>query len=167
MIQSVDRAARIMKALSAGSRGLGVSELAVSLGLAKTTVHGLLRTLQEHGLVEQNAESGKYQLGPALLELSSGYLDLSELRARSFAWAELLALRTGEAVRVGVLHDNAILGRARIAAPNSDRRDLVTGAAGPREQLVAPEPGERIVSFVIEVARSVSRDLAATRWPPR
>jgi DNA-binding IclR family transcriptional regulator len=57
MIQSVDRAVRILKALAAGPGRLGVSELSARLGLAKGTVHGLLRTLQAHGLVEQHASS--------------------------------------------------------------------------------------------------------------
>ncbi|MDX6514916.1 MAG: hypothetical protein QOH73_582, partial [Gaiellaceae bacterium] len=64
MIQSVDRAARILEALAGGPGRLGVSELSARLGLAKGTVHGLLRTLHDHGLVEQNADSDKYQLGP-------------------------------------------------------------------------------------------------------
>jgi len=54
MIQSVERAANILKALGGGSRRLGVSELSDQLGLAKGTVHGLLRTLEAHGLVEQD-----------------------------------------------------------------------------------------------------------------
>ena len=70
MIQSVDRAIRILKALAAGPGRLGVSELSERLGLAKGTVHGLLRTLQAHGLVEQHPDSDKYQLGPQLLQLS-------------------------------------------------------------------------------------------------
>jgi DNA-binding IclR family transcriptional regulator len=109
MIQSVDRAARILKALAGGPGRLGVSELSARLGLAKGTVHGLLRTLQDHGLVEQHADSDKYQLGPELLKLSNRYLDLSELRARSLAWSELLAERAQEAVRVAVLHENGVL----------------------------------------------------------
>ena len=44
-IQSVDRAAAILKALAGGSGRLGVSELAGKLGLARPTVHGLLQTL--------------------------------------------------------------------------------------------------------------------------
>src|SRR6201984_21218 len=104
MIQSVDRAVRILKARAGGPGRLGVSELSDRLGLAKGTVHGLLRTLQAHGLVEQHPDSDKYQLGPQLLQLSNRYLDLSELRSRSLAWAELLATRDGEAARVGVPH---------------------------------------------------------------
>jgi len=45
-IQSIERAAAILRALAGGSRRLGVSELSDRLGLAKGTVHGLLRTLQ-------------------------------------------------------------------------------------------------------------------------
>src|SRR2546428_363064 len=137
MIQSVDRAARILKALAGGPGRLGVSELSARLGLAKGTVHGLLRTLQDHGLVEQHADSDKYQLGPELLKLSNRYLDLSELRARSLAWSELLAERAQEAVRV----------------------------AGPHERVLRRGREQVVSAAVIEAARAISRDLGAPRWP--
>jgi DNA-binding IclR family transcriptional regulator len=108
-IQSVDRAAFILQALASGPRRLGVSELADRLGLPRPTVHGLLRTLQDHGFVEQHRESGKYQLGAGLLQLGTSYLDLNELRARSIFAAERLAERAGAAVRVGVLHGPTVL----------------------------------------------------------
>src|SRR5207237_5571437 len=104
MIQSVDRAVRILKALAGGPGRLGVSELSARLGLAKGTVHGLLRTLQDHGLVVKHPDSDKYQIGPRILQLSNRYLDLSDLRGRSLAWSEALATRADEAVRVGVFH---------------------------------------------------------------
>ncbi|MDX6657121.1 MAG: hypothetical protein QOH62_1914, partial [Solirubrobacteraceae bacterium] len=62
-IQSIDRAARILRALASGPRRLGVTELATRLELAPPTVHGLLQTLQANGFVEQDRDSGKYQLG--------------------------------------------------------------------------------------------------------
>jgi len=131
MIQSVDRAARILRALAAGSGRLGVSELSERLGLAKGTVHGLLRTLHDHGLVEQDADSDKYQLGPQLLQLSNRYLDLNELRARSLAWAELLATRAGEAVRVGVPHGNGVLVVHHVFRPDASLQILEVGAVLP------------------------------------
>ena len=85
-IQSIERAAAILRALAGGSRRLGVSELSDRLGLAKGTVHGLLRALQEEGFVEQDADSGKYQLGGSLLRLGNIYLDVNELRGRALAW---------------------------------------------------------------------------------
>jgi DNA-binding IclR family transcriptional regulator len=131
MIQSVDRAARILRALAAGPGRLGVSELAERLGLAKTTVHGLLRTLHDHGLVEQDPDSDKYQLGPQLLRLSNRYLDLNELRARSLAWSELLSTRAGEAVRVGVPYGDGVLVVHHVFRPDTSLQILEVGAVLP------------------------------------
>ena len=61
-IQSIERAAAILRLLSGRSRRLGVVEIAGELDLAKATAHGILRTLTHVGFVEQDPESGKYQL---------------------------------------------------------------------------------------------------------
>jgi DNA-binding IclR family transcriptional regulator len=145
VIQSVDRAIRILKALSAGPGRLGVSELSDRLGLAKGTVHGLLRTLQDHGLVEQHADSDKYQLGPQLLQLSTRYLDLSELRSRSLAWSELLASRAQEAVRVGVAHGDGVLVVHHVFRPDATLQILEVGSVLP---LHATALGKAVLAFV-------------------
>jgi DNA-binding IclR family transcriptional regulator len=148
MIQSVDRSIRILKALAAGPGRLGVSELSERLGLAKGTVHGLLRTLQEHGLVEQHPDSDKYQLGPQLLQLSNRYLDLSELRSRALAWSELLAARAEEAVRVGVPHDGGVLVVHHVFRPDSTLQILEVGAVLP---LHATALGKAVVAYLDEI----------------
>src|SRR4249920_3903144 len=102
MIQSVDRAIRILTALQ-GARRMTLSELAGRLELPPSTVHGIIRTLVGHGMVVQEHGSGRYQLGPAVLRLGNVYLDTLELRSRAIPWAEDLARRTGLAVRTGVL----------------------------------------------------------------
>lgn len=102
MIQSVDRAIRVLTALQ-GSRRMSLSELATRLELAPSTTHGIVRTLVEHGMVVQERGSSRYQLGPAVLRLGNVYLDTLELRSKSIPWAEDLARRTGLAVRTGVL----------------------------------------------------------------
>jgi DNA-binding IclR family transcriptional regulator len=130
-IQSIERAAAILQALGSGPRRLGVSELSERLGLAKGTVHGLLKALQQERFVEQEAESGKYQLGAALLQLGNIYLDDNELRGRSLAWADNLALRTGEAVRVGSLHDNGVLIIHHVFRPDNTLQILEVGAQLP------------------------------------
>jgi DNA-binding IclR family transcriptional regulator len=176
-IQSVDRAVGILKALSSGSRKLGVSELADQLGLAKGTAHGLLRTLQQHGLVEQDAETAKYQLGPALLELSTGYLDLNELRSRALAWSELLATRSGETVRVAVPHDDSVLVVHHVLRPDSSLQAPEVGAVlalhgsalgkavlahlpeAERERLVGGELA-KLTAQTITTARVLEREIA-------
>jgi DNA-binding IclR family transcriptional regulator len=102
VIQSVDRAIRILLALQ-GARRLSLTDLATQLGLPNSTVHGLVQTLAARGMVEQEAGSLRYMLGPAVLRLSSVYLDSLEFRSRTLKWSEELARRTGLAVRAGVL----------------------------------------------------------------
>jgi DNA-binding IclR family transcriptional regulator len=102
VIQSVDRAIRVLTALQ-GTRRMSLSELAARLDLAPSTTHGIVRSLVEHGMVVQERGSNRYQLGPAVLRLGNVYLDTLELRSRAIPWAEELARRTGLAVRTGVL----------------------------------------------------------------
>jgi DNA-binding IclR family transcriptional regulator len=102
VIQSVDRAVRILLALQ-GARTMSLGEIATSLALPPSTVHGIVRTLVAHGMVAQESATGRYRLGPATLRLGNVYLDTLELRTRVAPWAEDLARRTGCAVRTGVL----------------------------------------------------------------
>ncbi|MDX3455885.1 IclR family transcriptional regulator [Streptomyces sp. ME02-8801-2C] len=102
-VQSVQRAARILRELAIAGPRLGVTELADRIGVSKPTAHALLRTLEAEGLVRQEKETSKYLLGSALLRLGNSYLETQELRSRSVAWADTLAERTGEAVWVAVL----------------------------------------------------------------
>ena len=94
VIQSVDRAIRVLTALQ-GARRMSLSEIATRLELAPSTTHGIVRTLVDHGMVVQDRGTGRYQLGPAVLRLGNVYLDTLELRSKSIPWAEDLARRTG------------------------------------------------------------------------
>ena len=102
MIQSVDRALRILTVLQ-GDHRMSLGEIAQRLGLPPSTVHGIIRTLLAHRMVAQEPDSGRYRLGPAVLTLGNVYLDTLELRSRVIPWAEDLARRTGLAVRTGVM----------------------------------------------------------------
>src|ERR1700684_3514368 len=130
-IQSIERAAAILRLLSGRSRRLGVAELAGELRLPKGTVYGILRTLQAVGFVEQDRESGKYQLGPALLHMGSSYLDGNELRTRALNWADGLATRSGESVRIGTLHENQVLIVHHVFRPDDTRQALEVGSLLP------------------------------------
>ena len=130
-IQSVERAAAILRLLSGRTRRLGVVDLAGELELPKGTVHGLLRTLQKVGFVEQDADSGKYQLGAALLHMGSSYLDGNELRTRALNWSDSLAARTQEAVRIGTLHDSQVLIVHHVFRPDDSLQTLDVGSLLP------------------------------------
>src|ERR1039458_1829526 len=130
-IQSIESAAAILRLLSGRTRRLGVVDIAGELGLPKGTVHGLLRTLQVVGFVEQDAESGKYQLGAALLHMGSSYLDGNELRTRALNWSDSLASRTQEAVRIGTLHELQVLVVHHVFRPDNSLQSLDVGSLLP------------------------------------
>src|ERR1700760_2370720 len=131
MIQSVQRAAQILAVLGSGTPRLGVTEIADRVGLAKPTVHGLLRTLEAHELVAQDPDTGKYSLGPGVLQLGNAYLDGSDLRARSLRWAESLAERAGEAVGVATLSGTRVIVLHHVFRPDDTVQILEAGATIP------------------------------------
>jgi DNA-binding IclR family transcriptional regulator len=130
-IQSIERAAAILRLLSGRSRELGVVDLAEELGLPKGTVHGILRTLQHVGFVEQEQPTGKYRLGPALLHMGSTYLDGNELRTRALNWSDSLASRTQEEVRLGTLHERRVLVVHHVFRPDDSLQTLDVGTLLP------------------------------------
>jgi DNA-binding IclR family transcriptional regulator len=131
MVQAVQRAVQILRELASTGPRLGVTELADRLGVAKPTVHALLRTLEADGLVVQDQESSKYQLGPGLVLLGNAYLDTQELRTRSLTWADQLATRAGEAVWVAVLTGDHVLVVHHAFRPEGAVQILEVGASIP------------------------------------
>src|SRR5262245_52979088 len=130
-VQSVSRAIDILRALAGSARGLGVTEVAERIGVAKPTAHALLRTLEADHLVDQDRATGKYRLGPALLEFGNAYLETHELRSRSIVWADSLATRANEAVWVGVLSGDHVLVVHHAFRPEGAVQILDVGAVIP------------------------------------
>jgi DNA-binding IclR family transcriptional regulator len=109
VIQAIDRAAKVLSSLQ-GARHLGISELAALLELPPSTVHGIVKSLQLHGLVAKEPHGNRYMLGPALLKLSNVYLDTLDVRARAMRWTSELSRRTGLSTRLGAeLFDEVII----------------------------------------------------------
>jgi DNA-binding IclR family transcriptional regulator len=130
MIQAIDRAARVLQSLQ-GARRLGITELGVMLELPPSTVHGIVKSLQAHGLVTKERGGNRYMLGPALLKLSSVYLDTLDVRARGTRWTKELSSRTGCVVRLGVdLFDEVII-ILHEPRPDGTQQMMETGIAIP------------------------------------
>ncbi|MEU6217645.1 IclR family transcriptional regulator [Streptomyces sp. NPDC047022] len=145
MVQAVQRAVQILRELASTGPRLGVTELADRLGVAKPTVHALLRTLEAEGLVVQDRDSSKYQLGPDLVQLGNAYLDTQELRTRSLTWSDQLANRANEAVWVAVLTGDHIMVVHHAFRPEGAVQILEVGAVVPWSTCAL---GKAIVAFL-------------------
>jgi DNA-binding IclR family transcriptional regulator len=130
VIQAIDRAARVLAALQ-GSRHLGITELGALLELPPSTVHGIVKSLQEHGLVTKEPHGQRYMLGPTLLQLSNVYLDTLDVRARAMRWTGDLSERTGLAVRLGVEFFDQVIVIHHEPRPDGSRQMPETGVTIP------------------------------------
>lgn len=69
-LQLIGRAADVMRALQHAPDGLSLSELALAVGLAKSTVHRLVGALQDEDFVKTGRD-GKWRLGRGLAQLGA------------------------------------------------------------------------------------------------
>lgn len=101
-VQSVARAAEVLKVLSQGGWGMGVSEIAQTAGLGKSTTHRLLSSLIEAEFVRMEPKSHRYTLGSGLLQLTTTWF--SEMKVRTVALPHLRTLRntTKETVSLNI-----------------------------------------------------------------
>jgi IclR family KDG regulon transcriptional repressor len=101
-IQSVDRALSILESFTLDHQERGVTEISKSLSLNKSTVYGLLATLERRNYVEKNAENGKYRLGLKLLDLGTIKRESLELVIVATPFLQDLVDRFQETVHLAI-----------------------------------------------------------------
>src|SRR3954465_11771409 len=69
--QTLDRGLRILEPLAAAGSAQSVMDIAQAVGLHRSIAYRLLRTLEDHQLVERDA-GGRYGLGLGLAALARG-----------------------------------------------------------------------------------------------
>jgi len=88
-VPAVVSAAKILRELRRiGGGGATQSELVRATGLSKSTMHNLLSTLEEEGLVSRDSRTREYRLGPTLITLgaaASGQTRLIEIATERLA----------------------------------------------------------------------------------
>ena len=109
LINSVDRALKILDLFSERDTELKLTEIGQQLNLHKSTVHGLLRTLSHHGYISQNPENGKYRLGMKLVERSNIALQAMDIRRVANPYLREIAHELGDTTHLVILEgDEAV-----------------------------------------------------------
>lgn len=109
VLSSVHNAIRILQEFSLKQKEMGISELSKKLGLAKSTVFRLVKTLKENNLVEQNEESQKYRLGIAAFELGFTVYHSMNIRVTAHPILKDLMKSTRKVVRLGVYDRGGVI----------------------------------------------------------
>ncbi|AZV45236.1 IclR family transcriptional regulator [Peribacillus asahii] len=71
LIQSIERAADVLELFMVSNPELSIKEISQKLNLSKSTVHGIIKTLEHRGYLQQNPDDLKYKLGIKLFELGN------------------------------------------------------------------------------------------------
>ncbi len=101
-VQSLSRALSLLNALAAQDGGLPLSEVARTVGLAISTAHRLLSTLQQEGFVRFDEERGVWIVGVQAFIVGSAFLRSRELTAVARPVMRRLMERSGETVNLAV-----------------------------------------------------------------
>ena len=86
-VPSVHRAVAVLGALVEAQRPLSLSELSRSLGLPKSSAHGLCLTLTQHGYLRRVEQA--FSIGPAVMPLAHAFLRSTSIPAEfGRLWSE-------------------------------------------------------------------------------
>jgi DNA-binding IclR family transcriptional regulator len=105
-VQSLERAASLLRSFSAAEPELTIGELARRSNLPRSTVHRLVVNLLHLGFLARDARSERYRLGLLLAELGTIALSRMGLREKARPIMERLAGETGEVVCLAVPERN-------------------------------------------------------------
>ncbi len=101
-VQSVTRAMALLNALSYFSQGLTLSELAKKVGLANSTAHRLLTTLQNERFVRFDSERSAWLIGVQAFRVGSAFVRSRDIVTIARPFMRLLMQKEGETVSLAV-----------------------------------------------------------------
>jgi DNA-binding IclR family transcriptional regulator len=104
IIQAVDRALRILDLFDENENEIKITDISDRMGLHKSTVHSLLKTLLMHGYIDQNPENGKYKLGMKLFERGNFIIHGLDIRKVAKSHLVDLSKKTGQTTHLGILN---------------------------------------------------------------
>jgi DNA-binding IclR family transcriptional regulator len=144
-LRTLHRGIQVLKAFSFEQPSWSLAELAPHLGWNRATVHRILLTLREAGMLEMDPETNKYHLGIGVFELGGVMLSRLGLTAKAYPFMARLTDTTGLACNLGILDGRDVVYIDRIEA-------------GTHLQLSA-RPGWRLPSYRTAMGRAILAEL--------
>ncbi|MHB1585424.1 MAG: IclR family transcriptional regulator [Acidimicrobiales bacterium] len=146
-VSSVDNAMRLLSALK-DRPSLSVKEGAELLGVAPSTAHRLLTTLQGHGFIAQDSRTRRYGPGPALLEVALATLQRVDVRRVAHPHLVALSAAVRETATLGVLEGTTVR--------------FIDSVEGPQLVRVGARTGDQLPAHVTAVGKVLLASLSDT-----
>jgi DNA-binding IclR family transcriptional regulator len=159
-VQSVDRAISVLEILARKGEAR-VTEVAAEIAVHKSTAFRLLTALEERGLVEQDADRGRYRLGFGILRLAGAVSARMEVNRLGRPVCERLARDLGETVNIAVVRAHYAVNVDQVQGPAAISAHNWVGQLTP---LHATSSGKVLLAHLAPAAR---QELLATAGLPR
>jgi len=118
---TVERAIAVLHTLAESPGDLGNNEIARRTGINASTVSRLLATLATDELVTRITDTGRFRLGPRLVELGNAALARIDLRQLCRSHLESLTEKTGETATLSVPYQQGTITVDFVQSPSSVR----------------------------------------------
>jgi IclR family pca regulon transcriptional regulator len=131
MVQSVDKALRVLRIFDGTRRRLSLSQIAAAAGLDLSAAQRFVHTLTRLGYLRKDESSRLYTLSARTLEFGLSYLQSSELVARAMPYLLHLHQTCGETTNLTILDGEEIVFISRFPSRNVFNVDVVVGTRLP------------------------------------
>jgi len=102
-VQSIERAVKVLNCFTEKNEELKLTEISEILDLNKSTLHGIINTLKDAGLIDQNEENQKYRLGLNFIHYAAQVLKRLDIRKVAEPITRQLCEEVNETVHLGIL----------------------------------------------------------------
>jgi DNA-binding IclR family transcriptional regulator len=164
-VQSLERAASLLRSFSAAEPELTIGDLARRSNLPRSTVHRLVVNLMRLGFLARDSRSERYRLGLLLAELGTIALSRMGLREKARPFMERLAEQTGEVVCLAVIERNRSVYVEVVEGRHGLRLRATVGGSAP---LHASATGTVLLAYMPEAeVRRVMVETGLPKLTPR
>jgi DNA-binding IclR family transcriptional regulator len=130
-LRGVDRTLGVLLAFSRETPTMGVTDLSARLGLTKSTIHRILRSLVAHGMATQDRDTRAYSLGFRVLALAAGVPGEANLRQICRPHMQWLRTATDETIGLYVIAGDVRMCLEELESPQPLRMAAGVGRCFP------------------------------------
>jgi IclR family transcriptional regulator, acetate operon repressor len=129
-VQVLDRSLKLLD-LVASADGAALTDLSDQSGMAPSTVHRLLTSLANHGMVAHDPETGAWTIGLKAFEIGNAFLRFRKLGTISRPFLKQLMEHSGETANIGIEDGGDVVFISQVESHAPMRAFFRPGRRGP------------------------------------
>jgi len=130
-VQSLTRGLRLLTALAEAGDGATLTDLALQVGLAPSTTHRLLNTLEKEAFVHQDTGQGRWFVSVKAFQVGNAFLNTRDIVARARPHLQELMEASGETVNLAVPDQGEAVMMAQVQCHEMMRMLVPLGSRAP------------------------------------